>query len=72
MVASEFGVSPAAVTLMLNKLRREGLRKREEKLIQKVNETLVEEDAVNDDTGDRETSKNTNTEPKVVILKRHR
>ena len=54
---------------MLSNLRREGLRKREEKLIQKVFETVVEEDSVNDDIGDGETSKKSNTEPKVVIPK---
>ena len=65
-------MSPAAVTLMLNKLRRDGLRNEEEKLIQEIFETLVEEDAVNDNTGEGEISKITNPEPKVVILKRQR
>jgi REP element-mobilizing transposase RayT len=72
IVASEFGVSPAAVTLMLTKLRRDGLGNREEELIQEIYETLVEEDAVNGGTGEGETSKNTTPEPRVVILKRQR
>ena len=69
IVASEFGVSPAAVPLMLNKLRQEGLRKEEEKLLNKVFETTIEEDTV-EDTGRETTPKS--TEPKAIILKRQR
>ena len=66
-VASAFGVSPAAATMILSNLRKKGLTKEEEMLIDKEFKTIVE---VDNDIG-KETAFE-KAKPKVIVLKRQR
>jgi putative transposase len=67
--ASGFGVSPAALTIMLSKLRCDGLTKEEEALLNNTLKLMTKTDG-NNNLCDRTFSEN--VEPKVIVLKRQR
>ena len=69
-MADTLNVNPAAVAMMLRKLRREGVTEEEGKMLDEVFESLVnksEEDEANTTNDNPDWA-----DPKVIILKRQR
>ena len=71
-VASYLGVKSAAVTKMLAKLRQEGTTPSEEKILEKVWGTLVNDTGGNTKKSIKDNSPMSSHEPRVIILKRPR
>jgi REP element-mobilizing transposase RayT len=70
VVAAEgLGVRPTTVTKMLTKLRRSGLSKEEERILDEVLGSLMDGDV---DSGGSVNAPTEDTQPKVIVLKRQR
>ena len=67
VTATEFSVSPAAVTQMLGKLRRKGVTEKEAAALDAALKKLHAGDAQNDKN---ETTKTERVEPKVITVRR--
>ena len=68
MVAEGLNVRPGSVCTMISKIRREGLKRKEEQLLESVLEKVTKTD--NDEAPGFSSS--TNLDPKVLVLKRRR
>jgi putative transposase len=72
--ADELKLSPAAIAMMVGKLRRRGLDKGEKRLLDKILKSFSEKKQGNmlSDDATSETTRTEETGPKVIILKRQR
>ena len=72
VVAAEgLGIRPTTVTRMLTKLRRSGLTKEEEQILDDVLGSLIDDDK-DEEPGDGAKAEPKNAQPRVLVFKRQR